>query len=75
MTAMAVDVPQLELYHELASQLNAWVEESKKICRQAEEDAIKVTPTLFREFADADESEKQDLLVCILCVELRLRCR
>jgi hypothetical protein len=63
MTAMAVDVPQLELYHDLAHQLTAWVEESKKICRQAEEDAIKVTPALFREFADADELEKQDLLV------------
>ena len=52
MTAMAVDVPQLELYHDLAHQLTAWVEESKKICRQAEEDAIKVTPALFREFAE-----------------------
>ncbi|KAI0706070.1 Spc7 kinetochore protein-domain-containing protein [Cytidiella melzeri] len=62
MTAMAVDVPQLELYHDLASQLTAWVEESKKICRQAEDDAVKLTPALFREFAEADELEKQDLL-------------
>ncbi|KAI0344137.1 hypothetical protein BDW22DRAFT_1483249 [Trametopsis cervina] len=62
MTAMAVDVPQLELYHDLASQLTGWVDESKKICRQAEEDAIKVTPALFREFAEVDELEKQDLL-------------
>ena len=63
MTALAIDIPQLELYHELSAQLTAWVEESKKICQQAEEDAIKVTPTLFREFAAADESEKQDLVV------------
>ncbi|KAI0095293.1 Spc7 kinetochore protein-domain-containing protein [Irpex rosettiformis] len=62
MVAMALDVPELELYHDLAGQLTAWVEESKKICRQAEEDAIKVTPALFREFAEADELEKQDLL-------------
>lgn len=63
MTAMAVEVPQLELYSILASELTAWIEESKKICKQAEEDAIKVTPALFREFADADESEKSDLVV------------
>ena len=60
---MAVDVPQLELYHDLAGQLSAWVEESKRICGQAEEDVLKVTPALFREFSEADELEKQDLLV------------
>ena len=63
MVAMAVDVPQLELYHDLAGQLSAWVEESKRICGQAEEDVLKVTPALFREFSEADELEKQDLLV------------
>ncbi|KAF7792468.1 hypothetical protein EIP86_003507 [Pleurotus ostreatoroseus] len=62
MIAMGVEVPQLELYSILASELTAWIEESKKICRQAEEDAIKMTPALFREFADADESEKADLV-------------
>ncbi|PSR80699.1 hypothetical protein PHLCEN_2v6615 [Hermanssonia centrifuga] len=60
--AMAVEVPQLELYGVLAPELSAWIEESKKICIQAEEDAVKVTPALFREFAAADESEKSDLL-------------
>lgn len=65
LVAMAVDVPQLELYSDLSGQLSAWVEESKKICRQAEEDAVKVTPALFREFAEADELEKQDLLVSL----------
>ena len=63
MTAMAIDIPQLELYSVLANDLTMWIEESKKICHQAEEDAIKVTPALFREFAAADELEKQDLLV------------
>ncbi|THG98453.1 hypothetical protein EW026_g3733 [Hermanssonia centrifuga] len=62
LTAMAVEVPQLELYGVLAAELGAWIEESKKICMQAEEDAVKVTPALFREFAAADESEKSDLL-------------
>ncbi len=65
LVAMAVDVPQLELYSDLSGQLSAWVEEIKKICRQAEEDAVKVTPALFREFAEADELEKQDLLVSL----------
>ena len=65
MSAMAVDVPQLELYSVLGSELTAWIEESKKNCRQAEEDAVKVTPALFREFAEADESEKADLVVCL----------
>ncbi|KAJ3547716.1 hypothetical protein NM688_g5373 [Phlebia brevispora] len=62
MSAMAVDVPQLELYSVLANELNAWIEQSKQICRQAEEDSIKFTPALFREFAEADESEKADLV-------------
>jgi kinetochore protein Spc7/SPC105 len=61
--AMAVEVPQLHLYAGLARELTGWIEESRKICRQAEEDALKVTPALFTEFAYADEVEKQDLLV------------
>ena len=64
--AMAADLPRLELFTAVASDLGAWIEESKKICRQAEEDAVKMTPALFREFADADESEKADLVVCVL---------
>ena len=63
MSAMSIEVPQLHLYSGLARELTAWIEESKKICRQAEEDALKMTPALFTEFAMADEIEKQDLLV------------
>ena len=63
MTAMTIEVPQLHLYAGLARELTAWIEESRKICRQAEEDALKMTPALFTEFAMADEVEKQDLLV------------
>ncbi|OCH88589.1 hypothetical protein OBBRIDRAFT_836452 [Obba rivulosa] len=60
--AMAVELPQYELYTAVVNDLNAWIEESKKICAQAEEESEKVTPALFREFAEADESEKTILL-------------
>lgn len=63
MTAMSIEVPQLELYSVLAEDLTGWIEESKKICAQAEEDAVRMTPALFAEFALADEPGKQDLLV------------
>ena len=62
-TAMAIEVPQLELYSVLAEDLTGWIEESKKICKQAEDDTLKMTPALFTEFALVDEVEKQDLLV------------
>ena len=63
MAAMSIEVPQLELYNVLAEDLTGWIDESKKICKQAEEDVLKMTPALFTEFALADEVEKQDLLV------------
>ena len=63
MAAMSIEVPQLELYSVLAEDLTGWIERSKKICEQAEEDVLQMTPALFAEFALADEVEKQDLLV------------
>ncbi|KAH9949433.1 Spc7 kinetochore protein-domain-containing protein [Amylocystis lapponica] len=60
--AMAVEVPALELYTAVSNDLSAWIEESKKICLQAEHETEKVTPELFREFASADESEQAILL-------------
>lgn len=63
MTAMSIEVPQLELYSVLAEDLTGWIEESKKICQQAAEDVLKMAPALFTEFAMADEYGKQDLLV------------
>lgn len=71
MTAMSIEVPQLELYSVLAEELGGWIEESKKICRLAEEDALKMTPALFTEFAMADEVGKQDLLVRCGCALVR----
>ncbi|KAL4246771.1 hypothetical protein ABKN59_009315 [Abortiporus biennis] len=61
-TALSIEVPQLELYSTIAGDLNAWIEESKKICKEADEEAIKMTPGLFREFAYVDDSEKEVLL-------------
>ena len=63
MNAMSIEVPQLELYSGLAEELTGWIEQSKKICKQAAEDVLKMSPALFAEFAMADEYGKQDLLV------------
>ncbi|KAF8272946.1 Spc7 kinetochore protein-domain-containing protein [Lactarius quietus] len=60
--AMAVDAPQLELYSHVADDLRRWIEHSKDIYRQAEEEADKVTPMLFREYTMADEQTQVELL-------------
>ncbi|KZT65577.1 hypothetical protein DAEQUDRAFT_768746 [Daedalea quercina L-15889] len=56
--AMAAELPRLELFTAVANDLSAWIEESKKICVEAERETEKVTPELFRDFVAADESEK-----------------
>lgn len=61
--AMAIDAPQLELYSHVATDLQRWIEHSKEIYRQAEEEAAKVTPMLFREYSMADEQTQAELLV------------
>ncbi|THH27079.1 hypothetical protein EUX98_g7108 [Antrodiella citrinella] len=61
-TAMAIDIPQLELYSTIANQLSGWIEDSRKICRQADEEARQVTPGVFRDFAEADPSDKEFLI-------------
>jgi kinetochore protein Spc7/SPC105 len=63
--AMAVDAPQLELYSHVAADLQRWIEHSKEIYHQAEEEAAKVTPMLFREYSMADEQTQAELLVYI----------
>ncbi|KAI9511777.1 Spc7 kinetochore protein-domain-containing protein [Russula earlei] len=60
--AMTVDAPQLELYSHVAADLQRWIEHSKEIYRQAEEEAGKVTPMLFREYAIADKQTQAELL-------------
>jgi hypothetical protein len=63
--AMAVDAPQLELYSHVAADLQRWIEHSKEIYRQAEGEATKVTPMLFREYSIADEQTQVELLVSL----------
>ncbi|KAI0359036.1 hypothetical protein OH77DRAFT_1509753 [Trametes cingulata] len=60
--AMAVDMPRLDLYTAVARDLMAYIQECKKIYREAEEEALKVTPSLFKEFASVDETEQAMLI-------------
>ena len=61
--AMAVDMPRIDLYTAIARDLTAYIQECKKIYKEAEEEALKDTPSLFREFANVDESEQAMLIV------------
>ena len=60
--AMAVNVPQLELYNHVSRDLQSWVERIKEIHGEAEEEALKATPPLFQEFVTTDESGQAELL-------------
>jgi hypothetical protein len=60
-TAMAIEVPQLDLYSRVSRDLEAWIEKSKVVFAQAEEEAAKVTPELFIEYARADEVGREEL--------------
>lgn len=62
-TAMAIDIPQLDLYSRVSKDLEGWMEKSKIVFAQAEEEAAKVTPELFVEYARADEEGQAELLV------------
>ncbi|KAF8632568.1 hypothetical protein AX15_001778 [Amanita polypyramis BW_CC] len=61
-TATAIDVPQLELHTRVARDLEAWMEQSRTVYEQAEEEAAKITPELFIEYARADEESQVELL-------------
>ena len=66
-TAMAIDVPQLVLYSRVSKDLQAWIEKSRVVFAQAEEEAAKITPELFTEYSRADEEGQAELLVsCLL---------
>jgi hypothetical protein len=60
--AMAVDVPQLELYTHVSKDLQLWIERIKGIYKEAEDEALKMTPELFQEFVMADEEGQNELL-------------
>lgn len=59
--AMAIDVPQLDLYSRVSRDLEAWIEKSKVVFAQGEEEAAKVTPELFIEYSRADEVGREEL--------------
>ncbi|KAH9487055.1 Kinetochore protein spc7 [Psilocybe cubensis] len=61
-TAMAIDIPQLDLYSRVSKDLEGWMEKSKAVFAQTEEEAAKVTPELFVEYARADEEGQAELL-------------
>ncbi|RDX56232.1 hypothetical protein OH76DRAFT_1427885 [Lentinus brumalis] len=60
--AMAVDMPRIDLYTAITRDLTAYIAECKKIYKEAEEEALKDTPSLFREFASVDEGEQAMLI-------------
>jgi len=62
--ATAIDIPQLDLYTRISTDLEAWMEKSKSVFGEAEEEAEKVTPELFVEYVRADEEGQMELLVC-----------
>lgn len=63
LTAMVVHVPQLELYRLITKDLQTFIDNSMKIYQEAEEEVTKLTPILFREFAQANEEGREELLV------------
>ncbi|TFK57607.1 hypothetical protein OE88DRAFT_1619174 [Heliocybe sulcata] len=58
--AMAVDLPQLELYSHVARDLQMWIQHSKENFKQAEVECAKVTPELFREYSRCSEEDRPD---------------
>jgi kinetochore protein Spc7/SPC105 len=65
-TATMVNIPQLKLYTRVAKDLQAWIEQSKTVYEQAEEEAAKLTPQLFTEYSQANEEGQEQLLVRIV---------
>ena len=58
--AMAIDVPQLELYTHVSKDLHAWIERIQGIFLEAEEEVLKMTLQLFQEFVSMDETEQAE---------------
>ena len=63
MMALHVDMPQLELFSWVAKDLQTWIEQSKRKFHYAEEEAAKMTPGLFREYSQANDEGRIQLLV------------
>jgi kinetochore protein Spc7/SPC105 len=61
--AMSINVPELVLYSAVSNDLQGWMDQSKAVFSQAEEEAAKMTPELFTEYIRADEEGQAELLV------------
>jgi kinetochore protein Spc7/SPC105 len=61
--AMSINVPELVLYTAVSNDLQGWMDQSKAVFAQTEEEAVKVTPELFSEYIRADEEGQAELLV------------
>ncbi|KAF7306544.1 Spc7 domain-containing protein [Mycena indigotica] len=61
--AMAITVPELDLYSKICNDLQKWMDtDIKAVFEQEEEAAAKVTPQLFTEYLSADEEDREALL-------------
>ena len=63
---MNVHIPQLELYSWVAKDLQSCIDKIKKTYQDMEEDVMKVTPSLFREYAMASDDIRSELLVWLI---------
>ncbi|KAJ7770895.1 Spc7 kinetochore protein-domain-containing protein [Mycena maculata] len=59
--AMSINVPELVLYSAVSNDLQGWMDQSRAIFSQAEEEAAKMTPELFTEYVRADEEGQAEL--------------
>ncbi|CAK5264643.1 unnamed protein product [Mycena citricolor] len=71
--AMLITVPELTLYSSVSSDLTAWIEQSKTLFSQAQEEAAKYAPELFTEYLRADEEGQTELLHQLNLI--RINCR
>lgn len=62
--ALVMTIPQSEIYIKISTNLQSWIDGSKKNYQQAEEDAAKATPGLFKEYALTNDEGRSELLVC-----------
>ncbi|KAJ3513056.1 hypothetical protein NLJ89_g3160 [Agrocybe chaxingu] len=72
-TAMAIDIPQLDLYSRVSRDLEGWMSKSRLVFAQAEEEAAKVTPELFVEYARADEEGQAELMHQLNLIKTHVR--
>ncbi|KAJ7293774.1 Spc7 kinetochore protein-domain-containing protein [Mycena rebaudengoi] len=59
--ALSIDMPELVLYSAVCNDLQGWMDQSKAVFAQEEEEATKMTPELFTEYIRADEEGQAEL--------------